>query len=113
MLEYFFFQAEDGIRDYKVTGVQTCALPIVLPGTRRRPGPVVRTDPRRSTAAALPRPENPRVPLRPGRVAEPPAVRGAARRGPHRSRRGPLRGHPRARRRAEAHGSAGAERQVR
>src|SRR5688500_19869346 len=23
-----FFQAEDGIRDYKVTGVQTCALPI-------------------------------------------------------------------------------------
>src|SRR6266446_8719637 len=27
---YFFFQAEDGIRDYKVTGVQTCALPISL-----------------------------------------------------------------------------------
>src|SRR5256885_11374021 len=25
----FFFQAEDGIRDYKVTGVQTCALPIL------------------------------------------------------------------------------------
>src|SRR5688500_20377375 len=25
---YFFFQAEDGIRVYKVTGVQTCALPI-------------------------------------------------------------------------------------
>src|SRR5688500_20263205 len=24
----FVFQAEDGIRDYKVTGVQTCALPI-------------------------------------------------------------------------------------
>src|SRR5688500_19274318 len=24
----FFFQAEDGIRDYKVTGAQTCALPI-------------------------------------------------------------------------------------
>src|SRR5256885_818025 len=24
----FFFQAEDGIRYYKVTGVQTCALPI-------------------------------------------------------------------------------------
>src|SRR5205807_6830965 len=24
----FFFHAEDGIRDYKVTGVQTCALPI-------------------------------------------------------------------------------------
>src|ERR1022692_3830173 len=28
MLFFFFFQAEDGIRDYKVTGVQTCALPI-------------------------------------------------------------------------------------
>src|SRR3989454_1377557 len=31
---FFFFQAEDGIRDYKVTGVQTCALPIW--GARRR-----------------------------------------------------------------------------
>src|SRR5256885_1021457 len=29
MLYFFFFQAEDGIRDYKVTGVQTCALPIL------------------------------------------------------------------------------------
>src|SRR5256885_7788883 len=27
---FFFFQAEDGIRDYKVTGVQTCALPIYI-----------------------------------------------------------------------------------
>src|SRR3712207_8001841 len=27
----FFFQAEDGIRDIGVTGVQTCALPIFLP----------------------------------------------------------------------------------
>src|SRR5256885_16481247 len=27
-LVIFFFQAEDGIRDYKVTGVQTCALPL-------------------------------------------------------------------------------------
>src|SRR2546429_5468085 len=27
----FFFQAEDGIRDVAVTGVQTCALPIFLP----------------------------------------------------------------------------------
>ena len=26
---YFFFQAEDGIRDTSVTGVQTCALPIL------------------------------------------------------------------------------------
>src|SRR2546426_2190889 len=30
MLVCFFFQAEDGIRDYKVTGVQTCALPISI-----------------------------------------------------------------------------------
>src|SRR5256885_607635 len=29
MCFFFFFQAEDGIRDYKVTGVQTCALPIL------------------------------------------------------------------------------------
>src|SRR3954467_12832816 len=28
MCIFFFFQAEDGIRDYRVTGVQTCALPI-------------------------------------------------------------------------------------
>src|SRR5256885_10347331 len=28
LVYFFFFQAEDGIRDYKVTGVQTCALPI-------------------------------------------------------------------------------------
>src|SRR5689334_24416543 len=35
----FFFQAEDGIRDGTVTGVQTCALPIwmwLTPETRRR-----------------------------------------------------------------------------
>src|SRR5256885_4282755 len=30
--DFFFFQAEDGIRDYKVTGVQTCALPISVIG---------------------------------------------------------------------------------
>src|SRR5207302_5049648 len=28
VLFFFFFQAEDGIRDFHVTGVQTCALPI-------------------------------------------------------------------------------------
>src|SRR3989441_2554908 len=32
--QVFFFQAEDGIRDYKVTGVQTCALPIDRKSTR-------------------------------------------------------------------------------
>src|SRR5690606_41003669 len=30
VLLFFFFQAEDGIRDFHVTGVQTCALPICL-----------------------------------------------------------------------------------
>src|SRR5260370_16503129 len=36
---FFFFQAEDGIRDSSVTGVQTCALPICAAGPRtpRRP----------------------------------------------------------------------------
>src|SRR5207302_8029674 len=29
----FFFQAEDGIRDFHVTGVQTCALPISPPSS--------------------------------------------------------------------------------
>src|SRR5690606_39777774 len=28
LFRFFFFQAEDGIRDFHVTGVQTCALPI-------------------------------------------------------------------------------------
>src|SRR5690606_39686378 len=30
----FFFQAEDGIRDFHVTGVQTCALPISKAGKK-------------------------------------------------------------------------------
>src|SRR2546430_5552178 len=31
---FFFFQAEDGIRDLTVTGVQTCALPILNNGKK-------------------------------------------------------------------------------
>src|SRR5205823_7476121 len=34
---FFFFQAEDGIRDKLVTGVQTCALPISAPAVTKRP----------------------------------------------------------------------------
>src|SRR5690606_41049500 len=38
ILFFFFFQAEDGIRDFHVTGVQTCALPIsvrvMMPASR-------------------------------------------------------------------------------
>src|SRR5690606_39369509 len=33
----FFFQAEDGIRDFHVTGVQTCALPIFNPAAMDDP----------------------------------------------------------------------------
>src|SRR2546430_8529152 len=40
---FFFFQAEDGIRDLTVTGVQTCALPISHAALERRvPGAVPR-----------------------------------------------------------------------
>src|SRR5256886_3654697 len=53
---FFFFQAEDGIRDLTVTGVQTCALPISRRGTPARTG--CRTPGRRarppSEAAAAP-----------------------------------------------------------
>src|SRR5205807_5608884 len=49
----FFFQAEDGIRDYKVTGVQTCALPICRPSPRTRCLPLPHM---RSAAAHEPRP---------------------------------------------------------
>src|SRR2546429_5379530 len=42
---FFFFQAEDGIRDVAVTGVQTCALPISWPHRQcaacRQPGVVL------------------------------------------------------------------------
>src|SRR5699024_11220915 len=41
---FFFFQAEDGIRDRNVTGVQTCALPIFIAGSTdsaHRPGNAV------------------------------------------------------------------------
>src|SRR5215475_5176313 len=34
---FFFFQAEDGIRDFHVTGVQTCALPIFPKRQRNSP----------------------------------------------------------------------------
>src|SRR5205085_6733550 len=53
----FFFQAEDGIRDLTVTGVQTCALPISTwscPGPRRS-SPRARSGPGRACRAASPR----------------------------------------------------------
>src|SRR6266700_7020204 len=39
MFFFFFFQAEDGIRDFHVTGVQTCALPICV-GIDLEPGDI-------------------------------------------------------------------------
>src|SRR5205085_7198221 len=82
----FFFQAEDGIRDLTVTGVQTCALPISSAAPtcarRRAAGPAV-SDP----------PETPRTNRTARRRAEPPSrtaghcLRGArARRDTRRSR---------------------------
>src|SRR2546427_2378154 len=63
----FFFQAEDGIRDLTVTGVQTCALPILLPD------PDGRTSRRRSCAnhtTGAPRSYSANTPLpRPGTIA--------------------------------------------
>src|SRR5690606_39756168 len=47
--EGFFFQAEDGIRDFHVTGVQTCALPISPSGS-----PPPGTHPRARSRSALP-----------------------------------------------------------
>src|SRR5687767_15964148 len=41
----FFFQAEDGIRDKLVTGVQTCALPILISSVLQAEPPPLQTDP--------------------------------------------------------------------
>src|SRR5690606_41184851 len=51
----FFFQAEDGIRAFHVTGVQTCALPISPPAAPPfMPNEGPREGSRRHTAAFLP-----------------------------------------------------------
>src|SRR5687767_15427828 len=66
---FFFFQAEDGIRDKLVTGVQTCALPIWRPlqACRARAPPAARSGARareRRPPGAAPPPARPaaRVP---------------------------------------------------
>src|SRR5699024_11310151 len=53
---FFFFQAEDGIRDRNVTGVQTCALPISgSPTGTSWPSSVPEAQPAaRATTAAIP-----------------------------------------------------------
>src|SRR5690606_40038932 len=63
----FFFQAGDGIRDFHVTGVQTCALPICpFPGTAL-PVPIARP---RLHLFRDPRAE-PRLPRRSDRATDP------------------------------------------
>src|SRR5256885_8598783 len=79
-LFFFFFKAEDGIRDYKVTGVQTCALPISLPDRAARavPGPAGRPVRRRALRRqARPAEDGAREHLGPSRRV----LRDAARRG--------------------------------
>src|SRR2546430_5399137 len=68
---FFFFQAEDGIRDLTVTGVQTCALPISAAwrdparatpsghATRRTPPRGAPLSPRRAAAARPPQSARP------------------------------------------------------
>src|SRR5438132_4993238 len=51
---FFFFQAEDGIRDHCVTGVQTCALPISPPNGPLPPLPNPPPDPRPRSVCASP-----------------------------------------------------------
>src|SRR5258708_19700382 len=53
---FFFFQAEDGIRDDLVTGVQTCALPISSPCRRRRQVKSAPSGPNRVWAGSRHRP---------------------------------------------------------
>src|SRR5437879_9378829 len=61
MCVIFFFQAEDGIRDTSVTGVQTCALPIlgtkgalaVINETAAASGPLTRREMVRRLAAGV------------------------------------------------------------
>src|SRR5207245_5375232 len=50
---FFFFQAEDGIRDATVTGVQTCALPISRRYRRRSPSGPTHAAPLEASIARL------------------------------------------------------------
>src|SRR5205823_11235798 len=66
---FFFFQAEDGIRDKLVTGVQTCALPI-CPGRAGR-HPRLRTQHQRRQSQAPPPHGGRREPVLPGPLPGP------------------------------------------
>src|SRR2546430_16685302 len=71
---FFFFQAEDGIRDLTVTGVQTCALPIYraagfrsLAPHRRSSPAVSATHANRAVFSRLEKPPGAARPASPGR----------------------------------------------
>src|SRR5256885_6545459 len=66
LLFFFFFQAEDGIRDYKVTGVQTCALPIYARSAW--PDAALRPPARRGGERVRPAPGSHELRQRPGRA---------------------------------------------
>src|SRR6266545_6594221 len=90
---FFFFQAEDGIRDKLVTGVQTCALPISLrdrplPRPARRPARDARLGPR-GRAARGRRPADRSLRRLPRRAAARLALPRAARSGGEGRRRAP------------------------
>src|SRR5256885_16880804 len=69
---FFFFQAEDGIRDYKVTGVQTCALPICAVAGHTGAGGLRAGRPPRAPPAT-PAPQTTHATLAPLAPATPPA----------------------------------------
>src|SRR5690606_779491 len=54
LIFFFFFQAEDGIRDFHVTGVQTCALPISMKRSRSLPAAFQARSARLAAASASP-----------------------------------------------------------
>src|SRR3712207_7317908 len=66
---FFFFQAEDGIRDIGVTGVQTCALPILASVV------ISRAPPSASVAASVvsPAPASTRVTVQPSGASAAPS----------------------------------------
>src|SRR6266496_4756578 len=70
IVHFFFFQAEDGIRDLYVTGVQTCALPIcgrrAARGSGEHPQHAARADAVGADPLLVPPPVTPD--LRPGSV---------------------------------------------
>src|SRR5256885_6152518 len=79
MMNFFFFQAEDGIRDYKVTGVQTCALPDLLShATNTGEPPVVRCGGTGSSSSAVTNGCR-RISIRPSSRRSPQNGRGAGR----------------------------------